>query len=180
MEITSAGSTQASEKTNREKAIEYCTKLIDYYQSNRSSNRNAFYISQVATVFLSAATPILVLNEDVPKIISAIPPAVASITAGLAVFGWQENWISSKNTQEALEAELIAFELCVGKYGKENQAVNDFIHQINTLHLTQVKEWSTVSLRKPPTPIAQEEADPEKAAKEKAAQEKVDKDSSNT
>ncbi|UKP01515.1 DUF4231 domain-containing protein [Nostoc sp. UHCC 0870] len=137
-----------SHKFSREKAITYCKELIEYYKSCRKRFRDAWYGSQAATVILSAATPILILG-GAPPVVQAIPPTLASISGGLAVFRWQENWIISKSTQEALEAELIAFEIGVTESYRvtEDKAVDNFITRINTLHLDQVKEWSAVLMR---------------------------------
>jgi len=132
----------------REKAITYCQDLIEYYKSCRKSYRNTWYASQSATVILSAVTPLLIL-VNAPKILQAIPPALASITGGLAVFRWQENWVISKATQEALEAELIAFEIGVTEYYRVNddKAIETFTTRINRLHLDQVQQWSAVIMK---------------------------------
>lgn len=139
---------EESHKPSREKAITYCKDLIEYYKSCRKKFRNAWYSSQAATVILAAATPVLILG-NAPKVLQAIPPTLASITGGLAVFRWQENWIIGKSTQEALEAELIAFEIGVTESYRvsEDKAVDNFITRINTLHLAQVKEWSVIITR---------------------------------
>jgi hypothetical protein len=138
----------------RHRAIDYCKDLIGYYKSSRKKFRNSWYFSQAATIILSASTPILIL-VDAPKFVSAIPPALATITGGLAVFRWQENWIMAKSTQEALEAELIAFELGVTEpyRTKESIAVENFITRINALHLDRVKDWSTVLLKEKLSPL---------------------------
>ena len=138
---------EESQITPKQKAIGYCKDLIDYYERSRIKFRNSWYFSQAATIILSASTPILILG-GAPNVVSAIPPALASITGGLAVFRWQENWVITKSTQEALEAELIAFELGVTESYRttEDIAVEKFITRVNTLHLDRVKEWSTVLL----------------------------------
>ncbi|MBD2518245.1 DUF4231 domain-containing protein [Nostoc sp. FACHB-973] len=139
---------EESHKHSREKAITYCKDLIEYYKSCRKSFRNAWYGSQAATVLLSAVTPLLILGKA-PPVLQAIPPTLASITGGLAVFRWRENWIIGKSTQEAIEAELIAFEIGVTEFYRvsDDKAVDNFITRINTLHLDQVKEWSAIIMR---------------------------------
>lgn len=139
---------ERTQRSPRDKAVAYCKELIEYHKGCRAKFRNAWYASQAATVILSAATPVLILG-NAPKVIQAIPPAIASITGGLAVFRWQENWIIGKSTQEALESELIAFEVGVTELYRQNEekAVENFVIQINTLHSDHVKEWSNLLLK---------------------------------
>lgn len=153
-------SDEESYKRSREKAISYCQDLIKYYKSCRKLSRNAWYSSQAATVILSAVTPLLIWGSP-SKILQAIPPTLASITGALAVFRWQENWVISKSTQEALEAELIAFEIGVTESYRvsEDKAVENFLARINTLHLDQLKEWSVILMKNKLLPKNSEDAE---------------------
>ena len=143
----------------REKAIGYCQELIDDYKNNRETSRNIYYIFQMATVILSGVTPILVLVDKLEagqawlKWLPVICPAIASIVASIVTsFPFQENWISANTAVELLEAEQEKFILGVTpayrcydvtddsqRQQQAKMAIENFINQVNNIHLKQVQ-----------------------------------------
>lgn len=146
----------------REKALQYCQELIEDYKENRKNSRNIYYSLQLATVVFSGVTPILVLVDKLEpglvwfKWLPVIFPAIASIVASIVTsFPFQENWISANTTVELLEAEQEKFILGVTqlyrcydvdddtqRQQKAKQAIENFITQVNTIHLKQVQAGS--------------------------------------
>ena len=146
----------------REKALQYCQELIEDYKDNRRNSRNIYYSLQLATVVFSGVTPILVLVDKLEaglvwfKWLPVIFPAIASIVASIVTsFPFQENWISANTTVELLEAEQEKFILGVTqpyrcydvdddtqRQQKAKQAIENFITQVNTIHLKQVQAGS--------------------------------------
>ena len=144
----------------REKALRYCQELIDDYKNTRETSRNIYYTFQLATVILSGVTPILVLVDKLEpsqaffKWLPVICPAVASIVASIVTsFPFQENWISANTTVELLEAEQEKFVLGVspayrcydGADEAQHQqmakmAIENFITQVNEIHLKQIQK----------------------------------------
>ncbi len=153
----------------RENALRYTQELIDDYKQVREFSRNTYYIFQLATVVLSGITPILVLvdkleaNQSWLKWLPVICPAIASIVASIVTsFPFQKNWFNANKAVELLEAEQEKFILGVTpvyssysttddpqRQQKSLQAVENFIIQVNNIHLklvenpgdrTQVKE----------------------------------------
>ena len=61
--------------------IEHCKKCERHHKLAATSFRWAYFISQFAAVVFSGITPILILMDNIPKSIQAIPPAIASISA---------------------------------------------------------------------------------------------------
>ena len=143
----------------REKALRYCQELIDDYKNTRETSRNIYYTFQLATVILSGVTPILVLVDKLEagqawlKWLPVICPAVASIVASIVTsFPFQENWISANTTVELLEAEQEKFTLGVTpayrcydvtddaqRQQQAKMAIENFITQVNNIHLKQVQ-----------------------------------------
>lgn len=143
----------------REKAIGYCQQLIDDYTNNRETSRNIYYTFQMATVILSGVTPILVLVDKLEagqawlKWLPVICPAIASIVASIVTsFPFQENWISANTAVELLEAEQEKFILGVTpayrcydvadeseRQKQAKMAIENFINQVNSIHLKQVQ-----------------------------------------
>lgn len=143
----------------REKALQYSQDLIDDYKNTRETARNIYYTFQMATVILSGITPILVLVDKLEagqawlKWLPVICPAIASIVASIVTsFPFQENWISANTTVELLEAEQEKFTLgvtpayrCydvtdeVQRQQQAKMAIENFINQVNNIHLKQVQ-----------------------------------------
>ncbi|WP_293246299.1 DUF4231 domain-containing protein [Microcoleus sp. PH2017_21_RUC_O_A] len=159
----------------RVKALRYCQELIDDYKKTRETSRNIYYIFQLATVILSGVTPILVLvdklepGQTLLKWLPVICPAVASIVASIVTsFPFQENWISANTTVELLEAEQEKFILgvtpayCCYDVADEAQnqqmgkmAIENFINQVNEIHLKQIQKPDETRAREQNTEPAQ-------------------------
>lgn len=155
----------------REKALQYSQELIDDYKKIRGSSRNIYYTLQLATVVFSGITPILVLVDKLDigiywfKWLPVIFPAVASIVASIVTsFPFQENSVAANTTVELLEAEQEKFILGVTepyrcydvddeiqRLQKAKQAIENFIIQVNNIHLKQVQELSKTSSREEKT-----------------------------
>lgn len=152
----------------REKALQYCQELIDDYKRSRNQSRILYYTLQLATIVFSGVTPILVLVDKLEagqawlKWLPVICPAVASIVASVVTsFPFQENSISANTTVELLEAEQEKFILGVTpayrcydssdeseQQQKAKQAIENFIVQVNNIHLKQLQEVSEVQREK--------------------------------
>jgi hypothetical protein len=159
----------------RVKALGYCQELINDYKNTRETSRNIYYSFQLATVILSGVTPILVLvdklepGQTLLKWLPVICPAVASIVASIVTsFPFQENWISANTTVELLEAEQEKFVLgvtpayCCYDVADEAQhqqmakmAIENFINQVNEIHLKQIQKPDETRSREQNTEIAQ-------------------------
>ena len=172
----------------RVKALEYCKELIDDYKRIRNQARNFYYVLQLSTVIFSGVTPILVLVDKLEtgqgwlKWLPVIFPAIASIVASVATsFPFQKNWISANTTVELLEAEQEKFILGVTapyrcydvtddgqQQQKARQAIENFITQVNNIHLKQLQQGKDNQ----PNNVTQ----PEQAAQsDKAAQPETEK-----
>jgi hypothetical protein len=159
--IGSSNSSASNSSTpGRVKALKYSQELINDYKKTRSNSRNIYYVSQIATVVLSGATPIFVLVDkletNIPwfKWLPVILPAVASIVASVVTsFPFQETSVTANTIVELLEAEQEKFVLGVTplyrtydvadeteREQKERQAIENFIVQVNNIHLKQVQQ----------------------------------------
>ncbi len=148
----------------REKALGYAQELINDYKKTRATSRNLYYGLQIGTIVLSGVTPILVLVDKIQasdswlKWLPVIFPAVASIVASIVTsFPFQENWISANTTVELLEAEQEKFVLGISplyrcydsineneQERKAKKSIENFITQVNNIHLKQIQETSSL------------------------------------
>lgn len=144
----------------REQALKYCQELITDYKQTRKDSRRIYYISQLATIIFSSVTPVLILVDKLEadnvwiKWLPIIFPALAAIIASISTsFPFQETFISANTTVELLEAEQEKFTLGVSELyrcyditdetqrrSKLKQTIDNFINQVNTIHLKQVQE----------------------------------------
>lgn len=152
----------------REKALQYCQDLIDDYKRTRDLARNLYYVLQISTVILSGVTPILVLVDKLEtgqpwlKWLPVICPAIASIVASIVTsFPFQKNWVAANAAVELLEAEQEKFILGITPLYRTNnsadeteqlqtanQIIENFVVQVNNIHLQQVQQASEQSSEK--------------------------------
>lgn len=143
----------------RAKALQYCQNLIDDYKKARNLARSLYYFLQISTVVLSGVTPILVLVDKLEaeqtwlKWLPVICPAIASIVASIVTsFPFQKNWVAANKAVELLEAEQEKFILGITplyrcydvtdeaeQQQKLSQAIEQFITQVNNIHLQQIQ-----------------------------------------
>ncbi|BAY27656.1 hypothetical protein NIES2100_74810 [Calothrix sp. NIES-2100] len=161
----------------REKALQYCQDLIDDYKRTRNLARNLYYILQISTVILSGVTPILVLVDKLEtgqpwlKWLPVICPAIASIVASIVTsFPFQKNSVAANTAVELLEAEQEKFILGITPLYRSNnlsseteqlqtanQIIENFVVQVNNIHLQQVQQTSEQSSEKKDTSPANEQ-----------------------
>jgi hypothetical protein len=146
----------------RGKALQYCQDLIDDYKNQRNLARTLYYVLQISTVILSGITPILVLVDKLEagqawlKWLPVICPAAASIVASIVTsFPFQKNWVAANTAVELLEAEQEKFILGITPayrcyditdekelQQKASQAVEQFVIQVNNIHLQLIQQSS--------------------------------------
>ncbi len=146
----------------RSRAIQYCQELVDDYKYTRRNARNIYYVFQLSTVVLSGVTPILVLldklntSSGIVRWLPVIFPAIAAIVSSISTsFPFQKTWLAANTTVELLEAEQEKFILGVAPYRfsdvpdevqrkqKVQESVENFINQVNTIHLKQIQSPQT-------------------------------------
>jgi uncharacterized protein involved in tolerance to divalent cations len=129
---------------NKNEALIFCKTKRDNYRRDANFHRSAYFTSQIAAVFLSGITPILIIG-GVPEPVKAAAPALASIAGGLSIYRWKENWIRCENTAEKMTSELMKFELSTAEYKDKSEIEKPEILltkilEINEAHL---KLWRT-------------------------------------
>jgi hypothetical protein len=139
--------TQSTNNTDerRKKACERYDSQVAWYEKSKKQARIFFRLSQTLVIILSGITPVLILATDC-KVVQAIPPAVASILAGvLGIFQWQEDWRRRGLALEALKSEFVKFDTRSGdgydSYVTEDQAIERFILRMENIIANEVSEW---------------------------------------
>jgi hypothetical protein len=139
-------------ETRLGRALEECKTSLYWWGKAKETSRSLHQISQVATVGLSALTPILILAASVPKWAQALPAALATIAATLdSIFHWREHWVRRAYTLEALQAELARFETRTSTYGQhlgDEEALSTFVERITTLNVTEVINWGDTQIKR--------------------------------
>lgn len=138
-------------RCKRRKALEYCRTLEQGQRLSASAFQWAYFLSQFAAVVFSGITPILILLENTPKYIQAIPPAIASISAGLAVYNWRSSSVRSRIALASLESERLNYELRVGDaYNSgvsDEEALARFRENVTKINLDLLRNWEKLVLK---------------------------------
>ncbi|MEB3189508.1 MAG: DUF4231 domain-containing protein [Snowella sp.] len=130
------------EENSKTDALDYGNKKIKNYRRDAIFHRNAYFTSQIAAVFLSGITPILII-WNVPEPVKAAAPALASIAGGLSMYRWRENWIRCEITAEKMNDELIKFKLVTAEYKDETAASEIFVTKIGEINDAHLRKWRT-------------------------------------
>jgi Protein of unknown function (DUF4231) len=129
----------------RKLAMRRYAELLHWYERSRNRSRCLFYLFQTLVIVLSGITPILIIYTDL-KLIQAIPPALASVLAGLmGVYQFNEHWLRRSSAAEALKTECIKFETRSGKDYletlSESQIIQSFVLRIEGIQADAVSQW---------------------------------------
>lgn len=145
-----SNSIQNGQNTPCEKALAYCLELERGQRLSATAFQWAYFFSQFAAVVFSGITPILILLDNTPKFVQAIPPAIASISAGLAVYNWRSSGVRSRIALASLESERLNYELRVGSdYGSDRsdeEALANFRNKVTQINLGVLRDWERVVL----------------------------------
>jgi hypothetical protein len=72
---------------------------------------------QIASVVLAGTTPLLILISQLPKVIQALPAALAAMVSGIsAIYGYPGRIAAYGSAQDEIESELIRFEHALTPY----------------------------------------------------------------
>ena len=126
---------------------EYLAERVDdqirWYGDRSRQSKQWFYALQIVTLFASASIPVLSLTTDDfrMRILVAFFGAVTAVTTGLvALFRFQELWVSYRVTTEALKSERFLFVSGAEPYTDE-AAFSRFVGRIETLITNETQAW---------------------------------------
>lgn len=135
-----------------QESLVFSQKLIENYKRTIAFNMFGYYGSQSAVIILSGITPLLILFK-IPSEMAAIPPAIASVAAGLSnTFRYRDKYVISKITLEELVFERKKFELGLSPYEKkevedensQQNVVGVFIRNFEIIHRQRMEEWQKI------------------------------------
>lgn len=131
--------------------IEHCKKCEKHHKLAATGFQWGYFLSQFAAVVFSGITPILILMDNIPKPIQAIPPAIASISAGLSVYNWRLSSVRSRRALNLLENERLNFELRIGTcYNhslSDEVALENFRKNVMQVQNQVLDEWEKVIVK---------------------------------
>lgn len=129
----------------KQQALKECIRLEKDYEKAAAAFQSSYFVSQFVAVVFSGIAPILILVDHVPKYMQAIPPALASIAAGVSVYNWRLNWARNRITSESLKNERLNFDMRVtADYDakmSDDVALGNFRKRVMSLHLKAIRDW---------------------------------------
>ena len=145
-------SNSESIQTRRDKAIERYTAEIEWYEKAKRNQGRIRRVLLTSIILFSGLTPILLLIDEMPKFVQALPAALAAILAALnATFHVPENYARFSYTLEALKSEKFKFETRVSEdYGvkvDDQKALERFVSKMEGLLISEVTEWRQVVVK---------------------------------
>lgn len=134
-----------SEQERREFALSFAYQYFDSYQKSVGRNYWWFTGLTVATLLGSALAPLLAAFSFHAAWI-ALPSAIAGFAAALnSAFHFQEQWIESYTTLNALDVEIVKYrEHCGPDYGPDRDldaALTCFQRKIIEIVNAEAKLW---------------------------------------
>ena len=138
----------------REKALKRYEDQIQWYERTKRSHRLTLQSLQVCIIVFSGLTPLLLLIPgDFPKAIAALPAAAAGmLTAIVATFRVQDNYVRFAYTVEMLRSEKFKFETRSTKdYGvnvDDQQSLERFVSRMEELIINEVTDWRQTTIKK--------------------------------
>ena len=140
----------------RDKALERYREEIDWYGHVKQRHRRAYQLLQVCVIVFSGLTPLLILIDQVPKPLQALPAALAGMLAAiLATFRLQDNYARFGYTMEALKSELLRFESQGDRdYGPDvdsQKAFERFVSKMEAMIMAEVTDWRQAAIKREQT-----------------------------
>lgn len=155
------------------KALDRCQSEIDRNQHDKDRSALLQHSLQALAVTFSGLTAILILWAQLPKPIQALPAALASIITGIvAIFRWQENYIRSAYTAEALRSERAKFEARATPYGlaeTDDRVLDRFVTRTEAILMDAAAQWRTAHFQNgnhAQTPASTESTTPDRAGRQ--------------
>jgi Protein of unknown function (DUF4231) len=139
------GESQSLQEEKKQQALKECMRLEKNYESASAAFQSSYFLSQFVAVVFSGITPILILMDNVPKYVQAVPPALASISAGVSVYDWRLNWARNRFSSESLKSERLNFDMRVtSDYDSkltDEAALGNFRKNVMSIHHQAMREW---------------------------------------
>ena len=140
-------------QARREKAIERYNAEIEWYEKAKRNQRRLRQLLLSSIIIFSGLTPLLLLIDNIPKFVQALPAALAAILAALnASFRVPENYTRFSYTLEALKSEKFKFETrASADYGikvDEQKTLERFVTKMEELLISEVTDWRQVVLKR--------------------------------
>lgn len=118
---------------------------IKWHSSKSARYKKSFQTLQLAQIFLGVSIPfcsVLIKDPLVLKIIvGALGMLIALIAGLIALFKFQENWVSNRRTSELLKNEKYLFLTKATPYNGEN-AFSDFVVISEKIMMDENQSWA--------------------------------------
>ena len=93
---------------------------IQWYSNKSSHYKNLFYIIRATEIIIAGLIPALFHWSLIKSVIPLLSAIVAILAGLIALFKFQENWISYRTTSESLKHEKYLYLTKVFPYNREN------------------------------------------------------------
>lgn len=135
-------------------ALDFCQKRYDeqmeWYDKKSARYKMLHIMSQTALIILSAATPVLILLQelDLRLVAIATSTAVSALVALVAKFKIYETWVIYRGAAEAMRREYSLYSCCAGRYHDAENRERLFIEMVEEIVAGEHSEWTALKKQK--------------------------------
>ena len=117
----------------------------EWMERKSGSSKRSFQSGKLIVIILSVSIPLLVTLLDqhayIKYIIAGVGVLIAAVEGILSLYDFQNNWISYRQTLEALKREKFFFATKSSVY-KADKSFQFFVERIETILTVENKNWS--------------------------------------
>ncbi len=117
-----------------------------FYSRKARRYKKGYHLCSVAVIVLSALIPVMVVipgYDSLPMklIVACLGASVSVLTGVLGLCKFQELWIKTRDTSEALKREKALYEACVEPYADEETCFPLLVARCEDIMGSEHREW---------------------------------------
>lgn len=135
----------ASAEEDRGYAVRIADDSYRWYRSAAIRSRRMYRTSEIATVVVSAAIPLVAVVWPGRAVLPAVLGSIVVIVTGLrGVYAWHENYLRFSGARELVEAERRRYRTGAGPYGDPAARDRELVEAVTRIEQDEMRGWVTV------------------------------------
>jgi hypothetical protein len=131
-------------------AMTVANNSYEWYRTHAVISRQAFRISEIALLIVSAAIPAAAAVQPHNAIAPAILGAIVVVLTGLrVVFHWQDNYLRFSRAREAVEAERRLYYTGAEPYDEASTRDQVLAASVTRIEQDEMGGWIKVAVERP-------------------------------
>jgi Protein of unknown function (DUF4231) len=119
---------------------------LAYYEKAAGRSQKHFRTVKIGQLIVSAAVPVAAAAHASGVVIAVLGALILILEGVQALFGWQQNWVSYRNSAEALQSEQHLYEAAAGPYAEADTPRRLLAERVEGLLSTERSGWAAAQL----------------------------------